>query len=231
MVRVWKFDSLLSLRVHRWLIMMFLLLTVCRQADCSSSIYVVHILTQAMVVVTDPDVIKDIVMQPKNPKSSYMMNKFGYLFGERWVFNIHWATKGDNNGLRFMGRGIFSIPDYDVWKPRRRMYDSAFKKRYFNLHTVTLLILLYFPLHSYLEGILPAFNGCIDLFLEKLAPFTDGVTPVPMKEHLSEVTLDVISKVQTICYQCNHKVCSSIGCFWYWLYQELEHPHVGIDTE
>ncbi|XP_064406602.1 cholesterol 24-hydroxylase-like [Halichondria panicea] len=129
------------------------------QADCSSSIYVVHLLTQAMVVVTDPDVIKDIVMQPKNPKSSYMMNKFRYLFGER-----------------FMGRGIFSIPDYDVWKPRRRMYDSAFKK-------------------SYLEGILPAFNSCIDLFLEKLAPFTDGVTPVPMKEHLSEVTLDVISKV------------------------------------
>lgn len=57
--------------------------------------------------------------------------------------------------------------------------------------------LLYFP-YSYLEGILPAFNSCIDLYIEKLKPFADGVTPVPMKQHLAEVTLDVISKVLTI---------------------------------
>ncbi len=56
---------------------------VCRQKDCSSSIYVIRFLTRATVVVTDPDAIKDIVMQPKNPKSSYMMSKFGFLFGER----------------------------------------------------------------------------------------------------------------------------------------------------
>ncbi len=57
------------------------------------------------------------------------------------------------------------------------MYDSAFKK-------------------SYLESILPAFNDCVNLFIEKLRPSADGVTPVLMKQHLSEVTMDVISKVR-----------------------------------
>ena len=30
---------------------------------------------------------------------------------------------------RFMGKGLFSIGDYEQWKPRRRMYDPAFKSR------------------------------------------------------------------------------------------------------
>ena len=30
---------------------------------------------------------------------------------------------------RFMGNGLLTIPDYDTWKPRRQMYDPAFKKR------------------------------------------------------------------------------------------------------
>ena len=83
----------------------------------------------------------------------------------------------NNYKCRFLGSGLFTIPDYDTWKPRRRLYDSAFKK-------------------SYLEGILPAFNDSVDLFIEKLRPSADGVTPVLMKQHLSEVTMDVISKVR-----------------------------------
>ncbi len=30
---------------------------------------------------------------------------------------------------RFMGNGLLTIPDYDTWKPRRQIYDPAFKKR------------------------------------------------------------------------------------------------------
>ena len=30
---------------------------------------------------------------------------------------------------RFLGRGLFTIPDFETWKPRRQLYDPAFKKR------------------------------------------------------------------------------------------------------
>ena len=36
-----------------------------------------------------------------------------------------------------MGNGILTIPDYDSWKPRRQLYDPAFKKRYMLLDTHT----------------------------------------------------------------------------------------------
>ena len=72
-----------------------------------------------------------------------------------------------------------------------------------------------FLINSYLQSILPAFNKCVDVFINKLTPLADGKTPVPMKEHLAEVTLDVISKVENIwlhaysgcqkpCTRCTH---------------------------
>ena len=51
-------------------------------------------------------------------------------------------------------------------------------------------------LYSYLKGLVPSFNEGADKFIEGLRPLADGKTTVPMKEHLAEVTQDVISKVQ-----------------------------------
>ncbi len=48
---------------------------------------------------------------------------------------------------------------------------------------------------SYLKSLLPSFNECANKLLEGIQPLADGKTIVPMKEHLSNVTLDVISKV------------------------------------
>eukprot|EP00731_Ephydatia_muelleri_P028814 Em0020g458a len=79
-------------------------------------------------------------------------------------------------GRRFMGQGLVTIPDYDTWKPRRKLYDPLFKR-------------------SSLKDLLPIFNECVDAFLEGLRPLADGKTEVPMKEALHEATLDVISKV------------------------------------
>ena len=50
-------------------------------------------------------------------------------------------------------------------------------------------------LYSYLKSLVPSFNECADKFIQGLRPLADGKTTVPMKEHLAEVTLDVISKV------------------------------------
>ncbi len=51
---------------------------------------------------------------------------------------------------------------------------------------------------SYLKSLLPSFNECTNKLLEGIRPLADGKTIVPMKEHLSDVTLAVISKVFTM---------------------------------
>ena len=48
---------------------------------------------------------------------------------------------------------------------------------------------------SYLKSLVPTFCASVDLFLGKLRPLADGKTQVPLKTHIQEVTLDVISKV------------------------------------
>ena len=47
--------------------------------------------------------------------------------------------------------------------------------------------------NSYLKGLIPAFNECVDTFLEKLRG--DGSACVPLDDHLRAVAQDVISKV------------------------------------
>ena len=39
------------------------------------------------------------------------------------------------------------------------------------------------------------FGECVDKFLDKLKPLADGRTQVPMKKHIHNAALDVISKV------------------------------------
>ena len=51
--------------------------------------------------------------------------------------------------------------------------------------------------NSYLKGLIPIFNECVDQFLERLRPLADGKTQVPMKEEFAAVTMDIICKVPT----------------------------------
>lgn len=50
----------------------------------------------------------------------------------------------------------------------------------------------------FLKGLVPSFVKCADSLIEKLQKSADGKTPVPMKLELSNVTLDIISKVHFI---------------------------------
>ena len=72
-------------------------------------------------------------------------------------------------------------------------------KRKHSITAVSIYIIIKFwgkySLCSYLKSLVPSFNECADKFLEGLRPLADGKTTVPMKAHLAEVTLDVISKV------------------------------------
>ena len=54
---------------------------------------------------------------------------------------------------------------------------------------------------SYLKTLLKPFNEITNEFLDELKSLADGETKVPMKTHLGEFSLDVISKV-AILVQC-----------------------------
>ena len=49
--------------------------------------------------------------------------------------------------------------------------------------------------NSYLRSLVPAFNECVDWFLERLKPLADGKTQVPMGEEFANLTLNIISRV------------------------------------
>ena len=59
-----------------------------RQQGAGSSTFVVHFPGRAMVVVTDPEAIKEIAMQPKNEKTRSFLSIFATLFGERLYFML-----------------------------------------------------------------------------------------------------------------------------------------------
>ena len=97
-----------------------------------------------------------------------------------------------------MGNGLLTIPDYDTWKPRRQIYDPAFKKRQdlrLFLCSTNFFIVYIFSLYSYLKTLLEPFNEIANRFIDNLDPLADGRTDVPMKIKFGEFTLEVISKV------------------------------------
>ena len=79
-------------------------------------------------------------MHPEHGKDPSFLKNFAYLMGERYlmshsrhhvhdVYMILYRILCPYCHYRFMGNGLFTIPDYDTWKPRRQIYDPAFKKR------------------------------------------------------------------------------------------------------
>ena len=51
---------------------------------------------------------------------------------------------------------------------------------------------------SYLKTLLDPFNEMVNRFLEEIKPLADGEEAIPMKHHLGELTLNIISKVSQL---------------------------------
>ena len=65
-----------------------------------------------------------------------------------------------------------------------------------------------------MKDLLPAFNECASIFLEKLRPLADGKKEVSMKEAFREIALDVISKVRSLKGLCifKHIYINTLDC-------------------
>ncbi|KAL5489563.1 hypothetical protein EMCRGX_G018672 [Ephydatia muelleri] len=123
------------------------------------NLFVVFFSYHPLVFSMNPEDVKKVAFDESIAKSHGTVEGAGKVFGQR-----------------FMGRGLVTIPDYDTWKPRRKLYDPSFKR-------------------SSLKELLPKFNECADTFLERLRPYAGGKREAPMKEAFHEAALDVISKI------------------------------------
>lgn len=79
-----------------------------------------------------------------------------------------------------------------------------------------------FTLYRYLKTLIPLFNECADSLMGKLQEKADGEQQVPMKQIFSEITLDVIGKVNLLFKCCRYWQCQTLslncysGCTWSW---------------
>ena len=79
-------------------------------------------------------------------------------------------------GQRFLGTGLLTNVNKENWKIKRRLIDPAFHRKY-------------------LKFMVPQMNSCCDILINKLAGKADGNTRVHMLNELTNLILDVISKV------------------------------------
>lgn len=113
----------------------------------------------AIIFVSDPEVTRKCLVTLNLPKNPRAYRNFAFPYGQR-----------------FVGNGLVTELDHDVWQKHRSLLNPAFHRRY-------------------LMNLMTAFNSSCDLFLKKLDEMADGKTVVDMAEEFARVTLDVIGKV------------------------------------
>ncbi|KAM4633676.1 cholesterol 24-hydroxylase-like isoform 2-T2 [Polymixia lowei] len=128
------------------------------RAEMYGPVYRVNTLHYVFLVVTCPETTKEVLMSPKYPKDVAYKRLFS-LFG-----------------VRFLGNGLVTAQNHDLWYKQRRIMDPAFSS-------------------LYLRGLMGTFNERADKLMEKLTIVADSKMEANMLQLLSCVTLDVITKV------------------------------------
>lgn len=122
-------------------------------------VFVVFFVFRTIVVTLNPEDGKNIFANPSIGKSEEIFAHCKSVCGER-----------------FLGNGLLSVTDNNVWKPRRKIYDAGFHRSQTKLQT-------------------PMINECVTKVVDQLKPLADGKSFVGMKDFLHTITADVISKV------------------------------------
>ena len=147
-------------------------------------VMVIWIYHRPIVFVSDPEVARKCLVTLNLPKNSFGAKNFAFPYGQR-----------------FVGNGLVTELDHEVWQKRRSLLNPAFHRRY-------------------LMNLMTAFNSSCDLFLNNLDEMADGKTVVDMAEEFARVTMDVIGKVCAkdvivlhLLLPTNHYVTSDITAF------------------
>ena len=111
------------------------------------------------IFISDPELARRCVITLNLPKNPRVYAHLSCPFGQR-----------------FMGTGLVTELNHEVWQKHRNLLNPAFHRRY-------------------LMNLMTAFNSSCDLFLAKLDEMADGETVVDMAKEFARVTMDVIGKV------------------------------------
>ncbi|KAM9356435.1 cholesterol 24-hydroxylase-like [Pholidichthys leucotaenia] len=146
LVKIMKDDGMVHDRFLEW-------------AEKYGPVYRLNILHSVCLFVYCPEATKEILMSPKYPKDSFVYKRLFNLFGQR-----------------FLGNGLVTAQNHEVWYKQRRIMDPAFSS-------------------LYLRGLMDTFNGTAEKLMDKLGDFADRKTETNMHHLLNCVTMDVIAKV------------------------------------
>ncbi|XP_034554756.1 cholesterol 24-hydroxylase-like [Notolabrus celidotus] len=119
----------------------------------------VNALHYVLLLVACPEATKEVLMSPKYPKDKFLYKRLFYLFDER-----------------FLGNGLVTAQDHELWYKQRRIMDPAFSS-------------------LYLRGLMGTFNERAEKLMTKLTEMADDKTEANMLHLVNCVTLDVIAKV------------------------------------
>ncbi|XP_033846326.1 cholesterol 24-hydroxylase-like [Periophthalmus magnuspinnatus] len=121
-------------------------------------VYRLNILHSVVLGITCPEATKEILMSSKFPKDKNFHKRIFYMFGER-----------------FLGNGLVTAVDHELWYKHRRIMDPAFSS-------------------LYLRGLMGTFNETAEKLMDRLTEEVDNQTEVSMLKMVNCVTMDVIGK-------------------------------------
>uniref|UniRef100_A0A3Q2QBX8 Cholesterol 24-hydroxylase n=1 Tax=Fundulus heteroclitus TaxID=8078 RepID=A0A3Q2QBX8_FUNHE len=145
-VRIMKNDGIVHNKFLEW-------------AETYGPVYRINILHYIILGVTCPEATKEILMSPKYPKDKFLYKGLFNLFGQR-----------------FLGTGLVTARDHELWYKQRRIMDPAFSS-------------------LYLRGLMGTFNERAEKLMDKLSELADDKTEANMLQLVNCVTLDIIAKV------------------------------------
>nr|AGN04303.1 cytochrome P450 [Oryzias melastigma] len=128
-------------------------------AEIYGPVYRINGLHLVILNVACPEATKEVLMSAKHPKDGSTYKKLFYLFGKR-----------------FLGNGLITAQDHEMWYKQRRIMDPAFSS-------------------LYLRGLMGTFNERAEKMMERLSEIADKNMEAKMLQLVNCVTLDVIAKV------------------------------------
>ncbi|XP_069559236.1 cholesterol 24-hydroxylase-like [Brachyistius frenatus] len=128
-------------------------------AETYGPVYRINALHYGLLCVTCPEATKEILMSPKYPKDKFLYKRLFNLFGQR-----------------FLGNGLVTAQNHELWYKQRRIMDPAFSS-------------------LYLRGLMGTFNERAEKLMDKLTDVADRELEANMLHLVNCVTLDVIAKV------------------------------------
>jgi cytochrome P450 len=90
----------------------FMISKILKRTNKYGEIYKVNLMGQVMVCINGEENIKQVLVDQDLPKHSKMYKSIAYPFSER-----------------FLGRGLVTELDKDVWKKKRALFNSAFHRQ------------------------------------------------------------------------------------------------------